>query len=75
MIIKRDNYLNQLIASQHNGLIKIITRLRKRMAGAVEYKLCAAAYRTDFADNKSVIIFRIMIRHVVFLEISRIIHI
>lgn len=29
MIIKRDYYLNQLIASEHNGLIKIITGLRR----------------------------------------------
>lgn len=29
MIIKRDYYLNQLIASQHNGLIKIVTGLRR----------------------------------------------
>lgn len=29
MIIKRDYYLNQLIASKHNGLIKIITGLRR----------------------------------------------
>ena len=29
MVIKRDKYLNQLIRSQHNGLIKIITGLRR----------------------------------------------
>lgn len=29
MDIKRDNYLNQLIASRHNGLIKIVTGLRR----------------------------------------------
>ena len=29
MIIRRDKYLNQLIASKHNGLIKIITGLRR----------------------------------------------
>lgn len=29
MIVKRDQYLNQLIASKHNGLIKIITGLRR----------------------------------------------
>ena len=29
MIIKRDHYLNQLIAARHNGLIKIITGLRR----------------------------------------------
>ncbi|MDE7376299.1 MAG: AAA family ATPase, partial [Muribaculaceae bacterium] len=29
MIIKRDKYLNQLISSKHNGLIKIISGLRR----------------------------------------------
>ncbi len=29
MIIKRDTYLNQLIAGKHNGLIKVITGLRR----------------------------------------------
>ena len=29
MVIKRDKYLNQLITSKHNGLIKIITGLRR----------------------------------------------
>ena len=29
MIIKRENYLNQLITSRHNGLVKIITGLRR----------------------------------------------
>jgi len=29
MIIKRDYYLNQLIASRHNGLVKIVTGLRR----------------------------------------------
>ena len=44
------------------------------MVGAVENELCTAGYRTEFADNKPVIICRIMIEHVVFLEVSRIIH-
>lgn len=29
MIIKREHYLNQLISSRHNGLIKIVTGLRR----------------------------------------------
>lgn len=29
MIIKRDYYLNQLIDSKHNGLIKVITGIRR----------------------------------------------
>lgn len=29
MIIQRDNYLNQLISARGNGLIKIITGIRR----------------------------------------------
>jgi len=29
MIIKRDFYLNQLIDSKHNGMIKVITGIRR----------------------------------------------
>ena len=44
------------------------------MVGAVENKLCTARYRTELTDNKPVIIYRIMVEHVVFLEVSRIIY-
>lgn len=44
------------------------------MVGAVEYKLCTAGYRAEFADNKPAIIYRIMVEDIVFLEVSRIIH-
>ena len=29
MVIKRDNYLNQLISSKQNGMIKVITGVRR----------------------------------------------
>lgn len=44
MIIKRDYYLNQLIASQHNGLIKIITRLSKRMVAQLNINFAPQAF-------------------------------
>ena len=44
------------------------------MVGAVENKLHSACYRTELTDNKPVIIYRIMIEYIVFLEVSRIIH-
>ena len=39
MIIKRDKYLNQLIRTQHNGLIKIITGLRRCGKSYLLFKL------------------------------------
>ena len=44
------------------------------MIGAVENKLRTAGYRAELTNNKPVIIYRIMIEHVVFLEVSRVIH-
>ena len=44
------------------------------MIGTIEDKLCTAGYRTEFADNKPVIIYRIMVEDIVLLEVSRIIH-
>ena len=41
MIIKRDSYLNQLIAGRHNGLIKIITGLRRSGKSYLLFKLFA----------------------------------
>ena len=41
MIIKRDYYLNQLIAGRHNGLIKIITGLRRSGKSYLLFKLFA----------------------------------
>lgn len=39
MIIKRDHYLNQLIAGKHNGLIKIVTGLRRAGKSFLLFKL------------------------------------
>ncbi|MCH5319573.1 MAG: ATP-binding protein [Paramuribaculum sp.] len=41
MVIKRDYYLNQLIAGRHNGLIKIITGLRRSGKSYLLFKLFA----------------------------------
>ena len=42
MVIKRDYYLNQLIESKHNGLIKIVTGLRRYGKSYLLFKLYAS---------------------------------
>lgn len=44
------------------------------MVGAAENKLCTASYQAEFADNKPVIIYRIMVEDIVLLDVPRIIH-
>ena len=39
MIIKRDLYLNKLIERKHNGLIKVITRIRRCGKSFLLFKL------------------------------------
>ena len=43
------------------------------MVGAVEQKLCAAGDGTEFADHKFVMIDRIVIQHIVFFKLPRIV--
>lgn len=49
MIIKREHYLKQLIAGQHNGLIKIITGLRRSGKSYLLFKLYA-----DYLKNNGI---------------------
>jgi len=46
----------------------------KRVVGTVENELCAAGYRAELADDEPVIVYRIMIKHIVFLKIARVVH-
>lgn len=55
MVIKRDYYLNQLIASKHNGLIKIITGLRRSGKSYLLFRLFASWLREQGVEESHII--------------------
>lgn len=55
MIIRRDSYLNQLISSKHNGLIKIITGLRRSGKSYLLFKLFEAHLKEQGVKNNHII--------------------
>ncbi|MCM1309552.1 MAG: ATP-binding protein [Bacteroides sp.] len=55
MIIKRDYYLNQLIAGEHNGLIKIITGLRRSGKSYLLFHLFYDYLKNHGIDDKHII--------------------
>lgn len=55
MVIRRDNYLNQLIDSRHNGLIKIVTGLRRSGKSYLLFKLFYDYLKDNGVDEGHVI--------------------
>lgn len=55
MVINRDIYLNRLIASKHNGLIKIITGLRRCGKSYLLFKLFKEHLRNVEVDDNHII--------------------
>lgn len=55
MIIRRDSYLNQLISSKHNGLIKIITGLRRSGKSYLLFKLFEAHLKEQGVKDNHII--------------------
>ena len=55
MVIKRDYYLNQLIDSKHNGLIKIITGLRRSGKSYLLFKLFASYLKEQGVEDDHII--------------------
>lgn len=55
MVIKRDHYLNQLIESKHNGLIKIITGLRRSGKSYLLFKLFASYLKEQGIEDSHII--------------------
>lgn len=55
MVINRDIYLNRLIASKHNGLIKIITGLRRCGKSYLIFKLFKEHLRNVGVDDNHII--------------------
>lgn len=55
MVIKREHYLKKLIDGQHNGLIKIITGLRRCGKSYLLFKLFANYLKEQGIDNDHII--------------------
>jgi hypothetical protein len=55
MVIKRDHYLNQLIESKHNGLIKIITGLRRSGKSYLLFKLFVSYLKEQGVEDSHII--------------------
>ncbi len=55
MVIKRDYYLNQLIAGKHNGLIKIITGLRRSGKSYLLFRLFDSYLREQGVSDDHII--------------------
>ncbi len=55
MVIKRDYYLNQLIAGKHNGLIKIITGLRRSGKSYLLFRLFDSYLREQGVNDDHII--------------------
>lgn len=55
MIIKRDTYLNLLIEGKHNGLIKVITGLRRSGKSYLLFKLFRQHLKNQNVDDNHII--------------------
>jgi hypothetical protein len=55
MVIKRDYYLDQLIESKHNGLIKIITGLRRSGKSYLLFKLFVSYLKEQGVEDSHII--------------------
>ena len=57
MVIKRDFYLNQLINSKYNGMIKVITGIRRTGKSYLLFELFNDYSSTNNVDSKQIIKF------------------
>ena len=55
MEIQRDLYLNKLLSRRHNGMIKVITGMRRCGKSYLLFNLFSDALRKDGVDDKHII--------------------
>lgn len=55
MVIKRDMYLNRLIGKKHNGLIKVVTGMRRCGKSYLLFKLFKEHLLSDGVDKAHII--------------------
>ena len=55
MVVKRDAYLNRLISKKHNGLIKVVTGVRRCGKSYLLFNLFKEHLLSEGVDKKHII--------------------
>ena len=55
MVVKRDDYLNKLISKKHNGLIKVVTGVRRCGKSYLLFNLFKEYLLSEGVDKKHII--------------------
>ena len=55
MIIERNKYLNQLLSSRHNGMVKVVTGIRRSGKSFLLFNLFKKQLQSDGIDNEHII--------------------
>ena len=55
MVVKRDAYLNKLISKKHNGLIKVVTGVRRCGKSYLLFNLFKEQLLSEGVDKKHII--------------------
>ena len=55
MIIERNKYLNQLLRSRHNGMVKVVTGIRRSGKSFLLFNIFKKQLRSDGVDDEHII--------------------